>query len=246
MDYLLFLFIMNLVLLSRLKLVFKDEGAATGEVIRIMLIPLAGLLFLQINTGWVILLLYLLISLLPVIAVEHRPDHRLNRNRALTLGMHLIAIAAISGLLDAGPLASDARQLAERFLLADTPISEAGVLHAQLLAFGVLMIINEMNIVLRYLLVLFGLEPLSEEGQHIDRREYNTGRVIGMLERLFVFIFILCNQYGAVGIILGTKGIARFPDFKNRAFAEYVLIGTFISTLLAMLMAFVVRAGLGF
>ena len=120
-------------------------------------------------------------------------------------------------------------------------ISRGEVLQILVVLFGLLMILNEANIVLRYLLKLLGLKSLGTSGQEVDQQEYNTGRIIGLLERIFVFLFVLLNQYAAIGFILAAKGVARFQDFKNRTFAEYVLIGTLLSALLAMMIAFLVK-----
>jgi hypothetical protein len=87
---------------------------------------------------------------------------------------------------------------------------------------------------------IVGLKPIGEEGIETDEREYNTGRLIGILERIFVFIFVLLGQYTAIGFILAAKGVARFQDFKSRTFAEYVLIGTLLSTLFAMIAGYLV------
>lgn len=243
MNYQLFLFILNLILLSRLKLTFKDDGAQTADIIKMAIVPLVGLIFLQINFGWFLLLVYLLIYPLLMYGMEQKREN-LNRNRTLVLWIHIIVIAMISGLLQINLIPSWLQQLAERFLLDGSQISPAVVLDVQILIFGLLMVINEMNITLRYLFKILGLEPLGSENKDVDEQEYNTGRVIGMLERIFVFIFVLSSQYAAVGFILAAKGVARFQDFKNRTFAEYVLIGTLISTLLAMVVAFIVRAAL--
>jgi len=40
---------------------------------------------------------------------------------------------------------------------------------------------------------------------------------------------------------LAAKGVVRYPEFGNRNFAEYILIGTLLSVLLAMGVGFVVR-----
>jgi hypothetical protein len=86
------------------------------------------------------------------------------------------------------------------------------------------------------------LAPLSElHHQQIDEKEFRTGRVIGFLERIFVFLFILMGQFTAIGFVLAAKGVVRYPEFGNRNFAEYILIGTLLSVLLAMGVGFVVR-----
>lgn len=60
----------------------------------------------------------------------------------------------------------------------------------------------------------------------------SAGKYIGMLERLLVFLFIVINQWAAIGFLLAAKSIFRFGDLresKDRKLTEYVLIGTFLS-----------------
>ncbi|WP_010133877.1 DUF3307 domain-containing protein [Ochrovirga pacifica] len=66
----------------------------------------------------------------------------------------------------------------------------------------------------------------------------NAGKYIGMLERLFVFTFVVVGQWKAIGFILAAKSIFRFGDLtkaKDRQLTEYILIGTFLSFGIAML-----------
>lgn len=60
----------------------------------------------------------------------------------------------------------------------------------------------------------------------------SAGKYIGILERLFVFIFIISNEWQAIGFLLAAKSIFRFGDLKeskDRRLTEYVLIGTLLS-----------------
>lgn len=60
----------------------------------------------------------------------------------------------------------------------------------------------------------------------------SAGMYIGILERLLTFLFILFNQWGAVGFLIAAKSIFRFGDLKeakDRKLTEYVLIGTLLS-----------------
>lgn len=71
------------------------------------------------------------------------------------------------------------------------------------------------------------------------------GMYIGILERLLVFTFILIGQWSAVGFLITAKSVFRFGDLnkgKNRAFTEYVLIGTLLSFGFAIVAAIVVKA----
>lgn len=239
MNYLVFFFLMNLLLFSRLKLIFRDDGSTRTDLLKMALLPFSGLLFLQINTGWFLLLGYLFLC--PWVMHATEQTRRLNRNRILTLVMHLVIISLLSTLLTTNVVAGKLKHFWETFFLSGQEISSDGVLHFHILLFGIGLVINEMNIILRYFFRIFGLDPIGANPEDIDQQEYNTGRIIGMLERIFVFIFVLLNQYAAVGFILAAKGVTRFQDFKNRTFAEYVLIGTLFSTLLAMTTAFVIQ-----
>jgi hypothetical protein len=60
----------------------------------------------------------------------------------------------------------------------------------------------------------------------------SAGKYIGILERLLVFLFIVINQWAAIGFLLAAKSIFRFGDLresKDRKLTEYVLIGTLLS-----------------
>lgn len=77
-------------------------------------------------------------------------------------------------------------------------------------------------------------EVNSKEGSSLK----NAGRYIGMLERLFVFGFILLQQWAAIGLLITAKSVFRFGDLnkgKNRKLTEYILIGTLLSFGLAIL-----------
>src|SRR5690606_10247690 len=75
----------------------------------------------------------------------------------------------------------------------------------------------------------------------------NAGNFIGILERLFIFGFVLSGHFEAVGFLLAAKSIFRFGDLtgaKDRQLTEYVLIGTLLSFGLALLTASLVRMAL--
>lgn len=66
----------------------------------------------------------------------------------------------------------------------------------------------------------------------------NAGKYIGVLERLFVFGFIILNQWSAIGLLIAAKSVFRFGDLsraKDRKLTEYILIGSLMSFGLAIL-----------
>jgi len=64
----------------------------------------------------------------------------------------------------------------------------------------------------------------------------NTGKLIGNIERVLLFLFILFDSLAAIGFVIAAKSIARFEELKHKKFAEYYLIGTLTSALIAIFM----------
>jgi len=77
-----------------------------------------------------------------------------------------------------------------------------------------------------------------------DSDRVGAGEVIGVLERLVTFVLVASGAFTAVGFVMAAKAAARFPLFKEKAFAEYFLIGTLTSVGLALLLGLLVLAGL--
>lgn len=60
----------------------------------------------------------------------------------------------------------------------------------------------------------------------------NAGKYIGILERLFIFLFVVINFWEGIGFLLAAKSIFRFGDLKESKdvqLTEYILIGTLLS-----------------
>lgn len=77
----------------------------------------------------------------------------------------------------------------------------------------------------------------------------NAGSYIGILERLFIFLFILIGQFSAIGFLLAAKSIFRFGDLtksKDRKLTEYVLNGTLLSFGVAIVVGLLTQYVLGF
>lgn len=72
----------------------------------------------------------------------------------------------------------------------------------------------------------------------------DAGRWIGMIERVLILTFVLVNQFAGIGFLIAAKSILRFGDIKNpenRKEAEYILIGTMISFIVAILVGILAR-----
>ena len=93
------------------------------------------------------------------------------------------------------------------------------------------------GILMRMLLAPYFEEVIKDDDQEGGSLK-NAGKYIGMLERLFVFGFILIGQWASIGLLITAKSVFRFGDLnkgKNRKLTEYVLIGTLLSFGLAIL-----------
>lgn len=85
-------------------------------------------------------------------------------------------------------------------------------------------------------ILISGWTPHTEDEQNNSLQ--NAGKYIGVLERLFIFMFILTDHWEGIGFLLAAKSIFRFGDLKEskeRKLTEYVMIGTLLSFGLAML-----------
>src|SRR5699024_9833613 len=89
--------------------------------------------------------------------------------------------------------------------------------------------------VLSGLLIKLFLEFLSDE-KNLET-DY-IGMTIGYSERLIIIVFVVMNQYTALGLIIAAKSILRFSGDKSdenvKKESEYVLVGTMISLVLGV------------
>lgn len=107
---------------------------------------------------------------------------------------------------------------------------------------GLLLLTKPTSILIKNIISIW-----TPESKKSDDSLSNAGNYIGILERLFVFCFIITNHFEAIGFLLAAKSIFRFGDLKeakDRKLTEYVLIGTLLSFGIAMLTGLLVSWGL--
>jgi hypothetical protein len=106
---------------------------------------------------------------------------------------------------------------------------------AMLTLFGLLVAMSEMNLAVRAVFDHLNLKPrAAADSEEVDVVAYDRGRVIGFLERGLIYAFVLGGHYEAVGFVLVAKAFAHIRHIDDRASLEYVLIGTLLSTGLAI------------
>ena len=86
------------------------------------------------------------------------------------------------------------------------------------------------------MLMLMSKWQLNETPKEDGLRK--AGAYIGVLERLFIFLFVVLGQWAGIGFLITAKSVFRFGDLsraKDRKLTEYILIGSLFSFLLAVL-----------
>jgi len=70
----------------------------------------------------------------------------------------------------------------------------------------------------------------------------NAGMWIGIIERILILILVVKSQYEALGLLIAAKSIIRFSekDITERR-TEYLLIGTLISILIAVIIGLFIK-----
>lgn len=110
------------------------------------------------------------------------------------------------------------------------------------------------NIVLYLLLFIILLEPSAsliqkiltltsiKKSERFKFSELKIGTMIGKLERMIIAVLLLNNQYGAIGLVLAAKSIARFKQMENKNFAEKYLVGTLASVFIVLITTLFIKS----
>ena len=113
--------------------------------------------------------------------------------------------------------------------------SQLAIQPTELLAWVVMLlfIMQPASITIKKVLYVYRPIPdTSEDGEGVP----NAGSLIGIFERLFIFLMLSVSQYTAIGFILTAKSIARYNKIsESPQFAEYYLLGTLLSSLLVVI-----------
>lgn len=242
-----YLFFANVILLGRLAVHFHDDAAnRRAWIVKAVLevaVLAAAFQFSWMTAGAAATAIFF--NLRGWLG-EARPGPR-NLAR-LVLGLLELAALSLwftrtSGAVFRPEFAAAAGALPQWTTLA-APLRALGSYRLHLFCFGLLLAANEANLAIRAVFDQLDLKPRKSaaDGGLVDVGELNRGRIIGVLERSLLYVFILQGQFGAIGFVLAAKAFTRFKALDDRSFAEYVLIGTLLSAGLALAIGGLVRA----
>lgn len=73
-----------------------------------------------------------------------------------------------------------------------------------------------------------------------EKNSFHAGRLIGLLERSLIVLFVVLSQYEAIGFLIAAKSILRFSEATSGSVkSEYVLTGTLLSLMIALCLGLV-------
>jgi hypothetical protein len=87
----------------------------------------------------------------------------------------------------------------------------------------------------------FFMDPIQKQIGAPAKGLREGGKIIGYLERLLILTFVVTNQVAGIGFLVAAKSIFRFSEIKksdDRKEAEYIIIGTFLSFLYAIVISY--------
>lgn len=179
----------------------------------------ALIVLLQCNTTYWLGILIIVIShyTIDVIKLHLQPKMNFRVLFSLDQCAHIIVIALVVNIYEAYLITTNLF-FNPKFLLFVT---------------GIIGVTKVSSIIMKTIISKWYLkEDNSEESLE------NAGAYIGMLERLFVFAFIITQHWEGIGFLIAAKSVFRFGDLskaKDRKLTEYILIGTLLSFGLAIL-----------
>lgn len=241
-----FYYLLNVIILARLFFFFRDNPVSAAKVIILTIIEIIFLAAFKINFALAAFILILIILNVLFYFLENK-SKRINFIRCLSLILNIILISMVTSEYFSVQFNFDVlnglKNISKYFSILNF-INNLEWLKFNIILTGFLLLLNEVNFIIRYFFEAFSLVPQIEEfnkTKKIDEKEYKAGRVIGMLERVLILFFVLINQYSAIGFIIAAKGFTRFKDLDKREFAEYVLIGTLLSSFIAIVISILVK-----
>ncbi len=194
----------------------------------IFIVTLLSYLFVGVWVNWIIPV---------IIAVTHTAIDLIKSksnsgNRKNLIGFsidqfaHLLVIALIA-------ITIGDKLTAESYWLE---IFGAGYLEFNIYASGLIFTVLTGGIIVGMLVKPF-LDQIEVNNDGLEK----GGELIGKLERLLIFFFVVIGNMTVVGFLIAAKSIFRFGelnDSNNRKQAEYILIGTLYSFSWAFIFSF--------
>jgi len=220
---------------SKIDNVIKNDSNNWREIVWRSVFGLL-LIFICGDAGKIIILYIFLIIMITADCIK-KPGRLSSGYNYLIKTTFSIVILALIGALIAEQVSLYYNQL---YLLKN--INRSDIDKILLILTGYIVVLKEGTIIIRLVLNRIKAEPQKIDAPlQKDEEEYDRGKLIGTLERTFIYFLILLGQIGAITVIIALKSLARFKELDNKDFAEYFLIGSLLSLLTAAVPAVIVN-----
>jgi hypothetical protein len=133
-------------------------------------------------------------------------------------GMHLVIITVVVFLY-------------QRWFHTESLIKFSSCTTIPVIFAGFLFCSKPANILVKEMLGVFDIKVRKTGTEETDLP--NAGKLIGIIERWLILVFILINQFEAIGFLLAAKSIMRFKSDESLK-TEYLLTGTLLSFAIAI------------
>ncbi|MBN1498582.1 MAG: hypothetical protein JW982_00370 [Spirochaetes bacterium] len=238
-------------ILLLIRLVFQWNDKTAGLIKNLMMLTIEFLLImLFVKVNFVIFILFLIIYHFIVYLTEKKMSFSgIYSARIIQVSVMLI-LFSFSGAYQSG--LNDFYCYAFNFLQRNNVFFtniHSGISSIFLtVACGFLFSINEINNLIRLVLKTLNVEPVKKKNLSkgkfeivLNKVEFNRGKIIGILERVLIYFFVITGYFASIGFIIAAKAFARFKELDDQDFAEYVLIGTLLSTSLSVFIGFFIN-----
>ena len=230
-----FLFILNLVLLTRLSLLMKERNRACRFAKWFIEAAVCFAAF-EFNS-WVFVITAGLFGISLIEFFFERTDSVKTSLRLLALILTIILI---------GIFAAPWTQLNFRPILASCGSCIQGTAlgavfrglqwwQFYIILSGILLCLNEASLTVEWVFERLQHSSLvSDDGKNLNSLPFRGGKIIGMLERICIFFLVFSGNFEGIGLIIAAKGLARFKAIEaDKELSESFLIGTLISVILS-------------
>lgn len=253
-----FYYIFSIVMISRLIFQSKDDPISSRNCIKKAIFEIiCSLVFvfdLRFTLTWLVIIIVVLNGL--TYYIDKKQKGNIFLNRFLVLILYCFALSIFfpekTSFMKHNQVILTIKDFLEEYNLLFFIIKKISWEYFLVFLFGTLLVANEANHIVRFVLSKLKVEPhLAKETSQSnntraekDSLDLKRGRIIGIIERVLMFYFVIEGNPASIGLILAAKSITRFKELDDKNFAEYVLIGTLLSAFLAIIIGVLVKKAL--
>jgi hypothetical protein len=103
---------------------------------------------------------------------------------------------------------------------------------------GYILLLCTSGIIVRVILIRIITE--DELKNLVDKKQMDTGVIVGKCENILILTFMLLQAYTALGLVFAAKAIVRMDEMKGKK-SFYFLTGTMVNVTYSIIVGFIVK-----